>query len=494
MKNEKWYQNALMLNRDPCWYRDDEAIDDSSAENCRRSLENYFSRYEGAITDICLCVFEQTTLFPAESFMWRGEKYLQKVENGIAVDYTEGPEKKLYRCFAEYNVDAIQIFIDKMRGLGIRPWLALRMNDAHFGDSPTSFLHSDMFYEELSAGHTIGEKYDYYSGCFDFKYPRYKNALLNFIEETVGKYDVFGLELDFMRECHCFDYLNDPECHKIMTEYIREIRAVVDKAACRVGHDIKLSIRTCRSPRDAMAFGFDIKTLVAEGLVDLVIPTPRWSPSDSALPIGEWRELLGEDAPIFAGIETNNHSGTTNTPENDKAYVAAFYAQGADGIYFNNHEYYDSIYYNNHEYCPDRNRRSWRLTRENSLVGRREFVVLHQDLAAYEEWAYKPLPLEVVGEGEIPLEIGKIKVGDKVKVVIDFDGDEIPTLTVLDKVSVKGEKTEKIEATAYKKVVVLTPNTPVCYDISGIQTESPLTLKFSGKGSVTYIKIVIDAV
>lgn len=480
MADEKWYHNALMVNRDPCWYW--HAIDDSSAEACRKSVENYFSLYEGAITDICLCVFEQSSLIPSDAFHWRGEKYFWKKENGIDVDYTNTPIKNLYKCFAEYKVDAVQIFIDCMKKLGIRPWISLRMNDAHFNADATSFLHSEMFYEEVAAGHVIGEKYGYYGKCFDFKYPRYKNALLKYIEEVVGKYDMFGFEIDFMRECHCFDYKNDPECHKIMTEYIREIRKIVRKAEERVGHDIKVSLRTCRSPRDAKAFGFDVKTLVDEGLIDVVIPAPRWSPTDSGIPIREWRELLGDDFPIVAGIEASLLKLTTNQPENSKAYAASFYAQGADGIYFHNHEYYN-----------DHNRAAWRITRENCLEGHREFVVLFQDMAAYDEWRYKPLPLAVDGSADLPLELGKIKPEDKVKVVIDFAGEEAPTLDAGSVTAVVPTDADHITVGSGEKAIDFTPNKALEFDISGVSTEGPLTLTFNGKGTVNYVTIRIDA-
>ena len=480
MADEKWYHNALMVNRDPCWYW--YAIDDSSAEACRKSVENYFSLYEGAITDICLCVFEQSSLIPSDAFHWRGEKYFWKKENGIDVDYTNTPIKNLYKCFAEYKVDAVQIFIDCMKKLGIRPWISLRMNDAHFNADATSFLHSEMFYEEVAAGHVIGEKYGYYGKCFDFKYPRYKNALLKYIEEVVGKYDMFGFEIDFMRECHCFDYKNDPECHKIMTEYIREIRKIVRKAEERVGHDIKVSLRTCRSPRDAKAFGFDVKTLVDEGLIDVVIPAPRWSPTDSGIPIREWRELLGDDFPVVAGIEASLLKLTTNQPENSKAYAASFYAQGADGLYFHNHEYYN-----------DHNRAVWKITRENCLEGYREFVVLPQDMAAYDEWRYKPLPLNVDGSADLPLELGRIKADDTVKVVIDFSGDELPTLDVGGVAGVVPTDAEHITVGSGDKAIDFTPNKALEFDISGVSTECPLTLTFNGKGTVNYVTIRIDA-
>ncbi len=480
MENRKLFKNALILNRDPNWYK---YIDDTDADTCRASLEECFSWYKGAITDICLAVFEQTTMIPSEAFMWRGMKYLQKQENGYAVDYSGMDRlRKLYNCYAKYNVDAVQIFIDCMHKLGIRPWLSFRMNDVHYNEEKTAPIRSDMSYEEAAAGHKVGEEYGYYASCYDFTYPRYKNALLGYIKEVVDKYDFFGLELDFMRECICFDYLNNPDCHKIMTEYIREVKAVVKAAEKRVGHEIKISIRTPRSLEDSLAFGFDLKTLCAEGLVDVVIPTPRWTCSESYLPIREWRAALGEDVAILGGIEALNLNATGNRPYNSRAYAAAFYAMSADGIYFNNHEDYSETVVE-----------TWSITPDNALTGHREFVVLYQDKFAYPEKRYKPLPLEINGTAVLPLEIGKVTASHKVKLVIDFEGETAPTVTVCGKADVVGNEIEPITVTKCGEPLVLSKFTPYEYELSGISTDSEFVLNFTGNGKVHYVKVVIDA-
>ncbi len=480
--SDKWFRHALMVNRDPNWYY---AIDASSKETCISSLNDYFSFYDGAITDICLGLLEQTTINPSNFLHWRGLKYLQKKENGIDVDYSQnGGLRALYKCYAEHGVDGVQIFIDKMREKGIRPWLALRMNDAHFPYEETSFLRSDMYYEEKAAGHKLGEAYGYFGHCYNFKYERYPNAVLGYIGELCDKYDFFGLELDFMRNPRCYDYLNEPDCHKLMTEYIRKIKARVLEGEKRMGHDIKISIRTNRSPEHAMTFGFDIKTLVDEGLVDVVIPTPGFNPTDSAIPIKEWRELLGDKVAIIAGIETNNYAATVNTPAQSKAYTAAFYAEGADGIYYNNHEYDNA-----------RNHGAWAISYDNCLLGHREFTVTLQDCIANETLKrYKPLPVEFDSSVVIPLKVGPIKSSDKVTVAANFIGDEYPTLSAGGVKNVKAARVEPLirklrDGTDH----VVTPDIPLTYDICGVETASPLELKFQGKGKITYITILIDS-
>lgn len=338
-----WYENARLVNRDACWYM---LLEESSKEAMERSIREYFLSFgQDNTTDVLLCILEQTAVVPTRSFQFRGDKYLQKSENGIPVDYSGGKPgdldhlEGLYRCFREYGIDVPQIFTETMTQLGIRPWLTLRMNDAHFGLEKTNFLRSDMYYDAAAAGETIGDGYGIYTHCYDFRHSRYPAAIRAFIEEVLNRYDVFGLELDFMRYIYCFDYLNHPDCHQIMTEYIRSIRRVTDAAGKKWGHPVRLMIRTCRDPKDALKFGFDIKTLCHAGLIDAVVPTPEGIITDSGLPVAQWKALVDGKIPIFAGLEARNVQMTVSRPEHLKAYAAAFYAGGAEGIYLNNHEY-----------------------------------------------------------------------------------------------------------------------------------------------------------
>ena len=471
MTEKKWYDNAVMVNRDPNW------IGFSTKEDG----ESAFSYFGEAITDVMLGVLEQTTMVPSKHLMWRGEKFLQKIENGHEVNYPQ--MGGLYKAYTECGVDGVQIFIDEMHKLGIRPWLTFRMNDAHFTDAETSFLRSDMFYEEKAAGHMTGKRYSTYSNLFDFRYERYKNAVLGYIKEMLNKYDVFGIELDFMREIVCFDYLAHPEgIQEIMLNYIREIKEYVAGIEKRVGHDIKISIRTCREPEDAYDFGFDIKTMADEGLVDVVVVTPRWSPTDSALPIDKWRKLLGDDIAIIAGIETNNVKNTFNTPANTRAYAAAFYAGGADGIYFNNHEY-----------NTERNREAWKTNKESCLIGRRDFVVTSQDCAAYNANRYNPLPMTFRGHGVIQLNIGKVKATDKVTLLIDYEGESIPEADILRVHSENGTAVEPLLVSSRNGDVNVTEHTPVEYDMSGFETEGNIAIDFRGRGTIHYIRLTIEA-
>ena len=482
MSEKKWYDNAVMVNRDPNWYG---ATRGANAEECRANFESYLSKYEGAITDVLIGVLEQTTIIPSKYLMWRGEKAIQKTENGVPVDYSN--MMHLYKAYAEYGVDGVQIFIEQMNKLGIRPWITLRMNDVHFGGDETAFLRPDIYYEAKAAGEMVGRDYAYYATAHNFKYPRYRTALLGFIGEILEKYDMFGLELDFMRDIYCFDYLGDPDgIQEIMLDFMREVKRMALEAEKRIGHDLKISIRTCRDPEDAYIFGFDIKKMADEGLIDVVVATPRWGSTDSGIPIRKWKKLLGDSVAIIGGIEILNGypaARAINSPENAKAYAAAFYEQGADGIYFNNHEYY-----------TDHNRASWRVNRESCYEGRRDFVVTYQDCAPYMTMAYKPLPHRILVNTAFPLEIGKVKSTDKVTLLLDHEGEGTPVAYVNGMMADNGKEVEPVMLPApQEKTVNVTPHKALEYDLSGFETDGKISLYFTGKGYIHYIRISIES-
>ena len=73
----------------------------------------------------------------------------------------------------------------------------------------------------LDNGWMLGEDYGYFWSCYNYRFKQVRNIFLSYIEEQLSMYDVFGLELDFMREIQCFQYLTDnmDECTEIMNGF-----------------------------------------------------------------------------------------------------------------------------------------------------------------------------------------------------------------------------------------------------------------------------------
>lgn len=202
------------------------------------------------------------------------------------------------------------------------------------------------------------------------------------------------------------------------------------------------------------------------------------------MPIRKWKSLFGDSIGVIAGIEMINASplaNAHNSPENAKAYAAAYYAEGADGIYFNNHEYY-----------TDHNRACWRINRDNCYEGRRDFVVTYQDCCPYPVLAYKPLPFRIGYSNFLPLRIGKVKPTDTVKLLIDFDGENFPEISINGFRANSREVVEPITLYDFRgNPVYPTPHTPLEFDFTGFSTEGKAVVGFVGSGLISYMRITV---
>ncbi len=266
----------------------------------------------------------------------------KKIENGIPVDYSgKSTIKAYYLAKYKYKVDPFAIWIKRTREVGMNPWLSFRMNDCHLPDAPTCWLRDSYFYEAQKNGLMNGEKYGYYRITYNYKYPTIREKFLGYIKEQLERYDVSGIELDFMREIYCFDYIDDDHdlCVSIMNDFMREVKKIVTAEEAKKGHKIKIAIRLTRDIEKSLRFGFDARTFAKEGLVDIIIPSPRFRGSDSAIPIDEWKRELPE-VEIYGCIETlmnvlhSRH--LVMNAETARGNAASFLAMGADDIYLYN--------------------------------------------------------------------------------------------------------------------------------------------------------------
>lgn len=180
----------------------------------------------------------------------------------------------------------------------------------------------------------MGSSYGYYKTCFDYSVPEVREFFLSYIEEQIMNYDVYGVEWDFTREFICFDYKNDPDCYLIMNAFMRDLRAVVDKAELKWGHQIKINARIFRDIEDDKIFGFDAEAWAKECLVTSITVCPRFEITDSNIPIPEWKELLrGTGVGLYAGLEAHSYAYTQNDTAAIAGYSRKYLDEGADRIY-----------------------------------------------------------------------------------------------------------------------------------------------------------------
>lgn len=213
------------------------------------------------------------------------------------------------------------------------------MNDVHENNNLEHPFHSALWRkpELFRQGHP-----DYYARALDFAHVEVRNHYQALINELLERYDLDGLELDFLREPYLFSRGKEQEGRQILTAWLRGIRALADVAAKRRGHAVRLGVRVPSAPDAALGLGLDAPAWAKEGLVDLVVVASRWETLEFDLPLATWRELLGNRVTLAGGLEVNYRPYRAAAPrlvtrEEATGAAVAVLTGGADAVYLFNY-------------------------------------------------------------------------------------------------------------------------------------------------------------
>ena len=237
------------------------------------------------------------------------------------------------------GVDYPARVIQRCRHHGISPWISLRMNDVHENNNLDHPFHSELWRKPklFRKGHP-----GYYARALDYAHAEVRDHYRALIVETLQRYDVDGLELDFMREPYLFSKGEETAGGMILTQWLKEIRQLADEAAARRKHPVKLGVRVPSQPETAIGLGLDAPTWAKNGLVDLVVATPRWATMHFDIPLAAWRQLLGDRVTLAGGLEVlcRPHPGgpiRSRDPEYAAAAAVSVLSGGGDVVYLFNH-------------------------------------------------------------------------------------------------------------------------------------------------------------
>jgi len=251
--------------------------------------------------------------------------------------------------------DVVQLFIDRCRQRGVVPFISFRMNDAHH-----IFRYTDIkdaakretamgvcrFYAEHPEYRMgKGDKgYEWYEHMQNWKHAEVREYKLKQIEELCRKYDLDGLELDFMRHWKLFrlDETTAKERAAIVTQFVRRVREALDHGA-KPGKRRWLCVRVPCYVEMHDDVGIDLPAMVAAG-VDMVNLSSHYHT------VMDWDVAKIRAAlPPQVGLYAEMHYVTTLCPQDAmrrttprQFYTAAHvaYSRGADGVSTFNFHYY----------------------------------------------------------------------------------------------------------------------------------------------------------
>lgn len=242
------------------------------------------------------------------------------------------------------GIDPYQRWIRRSRFHAAKGWISVRMNDIHNVENPRHPMHDRLWTEHPEYWRTGWREYEWPADRqFDYEHEAVRAHHLAYIRECVERYDMDGLELDWLRQPWCFRPGHEQRGAELLTDFTAEVRRMLDRRAAQVKHPIRLAARIPSQPEVARRMGYDAVAWARRGLVDLVVPTPGFGNTDFDMPVELWKRLLeGTSAELAPGLEILvspfPFAGFRYLSlENVRAAAATLLDRGADYIYLFNY-------------------------------------------------------------------------------------------------------------------------------------------------------------
>jgi len=232
------------------------------------------------------------------------------------------------------GIDPVSLVMNRARLRGMEAMLTFRMNELHDVDKPASPLLS-AFWKSHPEYRVSG-----YEGwgkeALNYTVPDVREYFFAILKEVIDRYDLDGLELDFMRFPYYFPFKSDSmeSYAQIMTRFVESVRQLTDSIGSTRGKKILLTARVPTSLKGCAHLGVDPATWSRKGLMDFLTVAPFLS-TETDIPVKEFKAACG-DVPIYTCIEFTI-GARQMTREEKRAAAALLHQAGSDGIYLFNY-------------------------------------------------------------------------------------------------------------------------------------------------------------
>jgi parallel beta-helix repeat protein len=232
------------------------------------------------------------------------------------------------------SIDPVGLVLDRVRLRGMESFITFRMNELHDVDKPESPLLGPFWKQHPQW--RVGGYAGWGKEALNYAVPEVRDYYFALLKEVVERYDLDGLELDFMRFPYYFPYKADSmrACAAIMTDFVERVRKMTLKAGHDRKKEILLAARVPSSLQSCEYVGLDPALWCSKGLVDFLTVAPFLS-TEIDIPVDKIKAACGP-VPVYAGLEYTI-GDRMMTREEMRAAAALLYASGADGIYLFNY-------------------------------------------------------------------------------------------------------------------------------------------------------------
>lgn len=383
----------------------------------------YVDQYANtSVTDLQFCLNSQRSSVDCKSrqTVWDGydpgKDNNQHFFSGIPdeVLWPGGPNGRqhmrnwVHGCWLLHSggIDPYAVWLERCRLHGIRCWLSMRMNDVHYVNQPDHCIH-DRFWKEHHEFRRDPNNDPYNGHCLDYGRKEVRDYQMAYAREMIARYDMDGFELDWMRNPYYFQPGQEAEGAVLLTEFIAEIRHLLDQRAEELGHEVKLCVRVPASPKTAIGLGFDVSAWAHQGLVDTVIIS-SFLRHNFDVPVEEWTIMLASTGVTLVGCVMASlmscGKGLKQTLETTRGAAVSLLDRGCSGISLFN--FFDNSPYGctGEAYRQSDNAKRYHLAQLQlgdwdllQTLSRRH-VVTPDDIFVPGQSITEPLPVEVVAD------------------------------------------------------------------------------------------------
>ena len=243
-----------------------------------------------------------------------------------------------------HDANPPKLAVEYARKLGIKALPVVRMNDPH----DQFFKYEVSAFKQANPHLLIGHKTGYIDwekgflghpdrtsiesitwGFFDYTHKEVRDHKFAIIEEFITRWDNDGVSLDFDRDPWFFVEEGKSENAALMTDLVRNVRRTLDELAKKRGRPQYLHVRVLADVDACCNRGLDVRTWVAEGLIDAISPGCGYM--TVTLDLKPWLALVkGKPCWIYPSI---NH---WHTAEITRAWAKLMMLRGAHGLYLFN--------------------------------------------------------------------------------------------------------------------------------------------------------------
>ena len=286
---------------------------------------------------------------PVDTFLWSiggHEVYDYETEVGERsgegyddLDETQLRRRDNLRYLVEHHDGPVTVIAQLCREAGMRFFPSVRMNEHYdIPEEAPNYGRLRREHPELLIGRPGEEiprpslEWGIRTGL-NYAIDGAREHMLRIVCELIDRFDIDGIELDYMRH-PAFFRLEEAYSHRyLMTDLVRRVRSRLDDVGRRKGRQLALAVRVPPTLGDSVRIGLDAEAWMQEGLVDLLIAGGGFIPF--ATPIEAFVEAAGgTSCRVFGCLEALR---PLLDEEAMRAAAAQYWDAGADGLYFFNY-------------------------------------------------------------------------------------------------------------------------------------------------------------